>query len=118
VPAVLNQKIFVRLRARVTNSDCLSITPSIRGRSGGIHVIGIQNNPVSGQWYTLSGIAVVDTTFVGDLFLRINSSYPDGATSLNKTTEIQEVLIIDLTATFGVGNEPTKEECDKIFANW
>jgi len=31
---------------------------------------------------------------------------------------LNEIMIIDLTATFGAGNEPTAEECDKIFASW
>lgn len=30
----------------------------------------------------------------------------------------KNILLIDLTQTFGAGNEPTVEECDKIFANW
>ena len=29
-----------------------------------------------------------------------------------------DVLVIDLTATFGAGNEPTKEQCDIIFSQW
>lgn len=34
------------------------------------------------------------------------------------TIYIKEVMAINLTQIFGAGNEPTKEECDKIFANW
>jgi hypothetical protein len=34
------------------------------------------------------------------------------------THEIDDILVIDLTNTFGAGNEPTKEECDQIFANY
>lgn len=30
----------------------------------------------------------------------------------------KELMLIDLTQTFGAGNEPTAEECDKIFANY
>ena len=31
---------------------------------------------------------------------------------------IRDIIIINLTATFGAGNEPTKEECDKIFGGY
>ncbi|MDD3892956.1 MAG: hypothetical protein PHE03_11715, partial [Bacteroidales bacterium] len=34
------------------------------------------------------------------------------------TAYIDAVMAIDLTVTFGAGNEPTKEQCDKIFPNW
>lgn len=32
--------------------------------------------------------------------------------------EIRNMFLVDLTATFGSSNEPTKEECDAIFAAW
>lgn len=33
-------------------------------------------------------------------------------------SEIDNIMVINLTQTFGAGNEPTKEQCDKIFANY
>jgi hypothetical protein len=31
---------------------------------------------------------------------------------------VDYIFAVDLTATFGAGKEPTKEQCDQIFANW
>jgi len=41
-------------------------------------------------------------------------------TGLDKTAAgyFDGIVCIDLTSTFGAGNEPTKEQCDKIFTNW
>lgn len=33
-------------------------------------------------------------------------------------TKYRGVMLINLTATFGAGNEPTKEQCDVLFANY
>jgi hypothetical protein len=32
--------------------------------------------------------------------------------------ELRNMLLVDLTAAFGVGNEPTRQECDIIFSEW
>lgn len=68
----------------------------------------------SNNFEVVSGIKVFDNspTNISQVAVRDNS--------LSDWTEIQakEIFAIDLTATFGVGNEPTKEECDKIFANY
>lgn len=32
--------------------------------------------------------------------------------------ELDDIVLINLTATFGAGNEPTKEQCDVLFANY
>ena len=44
--------------------------------------------------------------------------YDSAEAAAGKVMEVKEVMVIDLTATFGAGNEPDKETCDKIFANW
>lgn len=35
-----------------------------------------------------------------------------------QTIYVKNVIAVNLTQTFGEGNEPTKEECDQIFANY
>lgn len=39
-------------------------------------------------------------------------------TITNTTEEEVDILVVDLTQTFGIGNEPTKEECANIFNNY
>lgn len=56
----------------------------------------------------------------------LNSTFYNGLTApiaiinktgiqFNQSYWFKEFLLIDLTATYGSGNEPTKEECDSIF---
>lgn len=42
----------------------------------------------------------------------------DGYPAAGETFSIKDVMFINLTATFGAGNEPTKEQCDLLFANY
>ena len=42
------------------------------------------------------------------------TTYMNSGESIN----LDDVSLIDLTATFGAGNEPTKEQCDILFATW
>lgn len=42
------------------------------------------------------------------------TTYMNSGESIN----LDDVSLIDLTASFGAGNEPTKEQCDILFATW
>lgn len=59
-------------------------------------------------WHKISGIFTIDyeTTFR----VLLGTSY---AGSIDTTCAIDNVMLINLTATFGAGNEPSKEWCDK-----
>ena len=67
-------------------------------------------------WTNISGVA---TFVLGDIAnLPQLSLFPfgtSGATSVNNRLEIFSMLSVDLTEMFGAGNEPTKEECDRMF---
>lgn len=70
-----------------------------------IRMFGVETPPVNGGWQLLS----------------LCSSMNGGGNSLSirGNTEgnfyLLYPLLLDLTEMFGAGNEPTKEECDKIF---
>ena len=108
--------MYYRAKARVTNdmSTALKLYYFGGGAVGGT----IKNilNPVKDVWYDLSG--VVSATYSVGNNMSIQNSYVDSATSNGKVAQIREVLAIDLTATFGAGNEPTQAQCDLMFAIW
>jgi hypothetical protein len=62
----------------------------------------------SGAYERLSAVTVADTS----MFLSII----DNRTSGWDVVYTKEVLAINLTVLFGVGNEPTKSECDMLFS--
>ncbi len=45
-------------------------------------------------------------------------SVVDRRTSDFDSISAKEIMVVNLTQVFGAGNEPTKEECDQIFANY
>src|SRR5690625_5327077 len=50
----------------------------------------------------------------GNIRLQIRAEYPNVDLASGKEVEIQKVLAIDLTKTFGQGNEPSTEQMDEI----
>lgn len=67
------------------------------------------------EWHYVSGIKVIN----GDNITGNVSIYPFGVTNNPMTAEPLLIRgginIIDLTEMYGAGNEPTQEECDRMF---
>lgn len=100
---------YVRGKARVTDSVCTKITLLV---AGGIAFN--QLNPTQNTWYTLSGVltASANTSTVAS----VQAVYADSATANTKVLQCQQMIVIDLTAMFGVGKEPTKAWVDSMLA--
>ena len=64
------------------------------------------------KWLLLSLRDVLTQDAIGTFSLRACSS----SVGVSATMFFTRPLLIDLTEMFGAGNEPTKEECDKMFA--
>lgn len=71
----------------------------------------LQYHSGSGNYEVLSGLRT--TTFLTPL-VQTQEYDTSGFTKIY----VDNVMVINLTATFGAGNEPTKEQCDKLFANY
>lgn len=107
---VIGNKYYIKLKERVTNASCLSL----RGYIGGA-LATLLTSPTMNTWYTASTtITAVSTNDVIQLY----HYYADAATASGKVMEAQQVLAIDLTATFGAGNEPTTAQMDTIMAGY
>ena len=108
----LGQKIYVRTSVRATSGSAVSL--SIYG--SGI-LAGVISAPILNQWYTPSGI-ITATTTGADLGFTFIASYADPASAAGQATEWKYPLLIDLTACFGAGNEPTKSEMDHLLTKY
>jgi hypothetical protein len=118
-----NSKWYISTLARITNSNCNSLicyAPYIGTQSPTIIGANIVNNPVQNQWYNFNLIEIFKDTDVGfaGVIVLMQHGYADTATANGKVMEVQNVLAIDLTATFGAGNEPTVDQCNALFQNW
>ena len=98
--------ICAYMRARQDNTPSL-----IMQKNASIAVI---TNPVKDVWYKLSGITADPTTNIIEFY----AQYPSPSEAIDKIIELKNVMVINLTQVFGVGKEPDKAACDKIFTDW
>jgi len=110
-------KYFLRAKARVTNAVALSLR--ITMQTFATNIVVEQENPSENEWYTLYGVHTPDESANS---VKVYQGYADSATANGKVMEVQEVLAIDLTETFGAGNEPTADEIETLIGivpeNW
>lgn len=107
-------KYYLRARARVTNSLATSIS-LILWNAVSAQEAQAQATPTINQFYNLSGVITsTNTSAVGAVW--VTSFYADATTQNGKVMEVQYVSMINLTAIFGVGKEPTKEQMDWLLA--
>ena len=106
------RKEYARVRMRVRDNQA----QYIRMRLYAGHSDTTINSPIQDQWYEASAIMTGNPTTEAAPYIRFqpNSSYADSATANGKVFEIEKPLIIKLTDVFGAGNEPTKEEMDRL----
>ena len=70
--------------------------------------------PVANKEYRISE-RIITTRFVGALCsARLQCYYEDNATASGKIVQLRKGILLDLTAIFGAGNEPTNQEMDSI----
>lgn len=92
-------KYYARADAKATSSQILFGFNSKVNHSG------------SGKYEVLS---IILTASVAAEWLVLGDARASGRDNFY----VKNVMCIDLTATFGAGNEPTKEQCDLMFANY
>lgn len=107
---IANHKYYGALRWKTAGSSFSAADDRFEwynsDTSNGNMVFARKNIATNGQWVLLSSIQSLSSVASGDWQLRnflVNSTDDSWCTRL---------MIIDLTDTFGAGNEPTKEWCD------
>ena len=116
-PHSSGRKLYIRGRVRTTSPNCIRIQvrTTNNGYSGGVNAFAI-DNPTQDMWYSFSGVNTLIMD-LSDLFLNVYFQYADSESSNNQIGQIDGnhgILVVDLTETFGAGNEPTKEEMDEL----
>lgn len=99
----IGNKCYVRLRARATSAFCNKIRNLV------VDDACFVDNPIQNEWYDFTFIR---TATVVDNNIALYHFYADAPTANGKVMEAKEVMVINLTAIFGAGNEPSKEWCD------
>lgn len=102
-------KIFVKYKVKVTNSSCLSIRLNYRGTvAGGTTTLKV-TNPTKGVDYDISHVFTLNEGS-GNIAVGILHYYDTAVSTDGKTMEVTEAIAVNLTKTFGAGNEPTETE--------
>ncbi len=103
-------KYYFKYRGRIT-------TPYNNTGYLGFTVLGIATklitDPVVNQWYETSYLDIA-TSDRSSITTTLYHQYSSTSEAIGKTAEFDNILFLNLTSTFGEGNEPTKEEMDKI----
>lgn len=111
---IASNKYYFAARARASSSGTVGFQTY-----NGSTTFSLLSSPVQNTWYNLSTIY---TASGGYGYAVLYHSYADAGTANGKTAEVDWVLLVNLTATFGAGNEPTKAQMDTIMQqfpnNW
>lgn len=109
IPAIIGHRYYCRFKARVTNSDCLTIRCTV----GGPDTI-LKTNPTINEWYPLSFIKTATQTYA---YVIAWQYYVDIATANGKVMEINEFELIDLDVHYGE-KIPTVAQMDEWYPNF
>jgi len=116
--AASNQKVYLSILCRVTNSECQKIIISIDGSVSGTdqnHELAL---PTINTWYRLSFVATQPADVGGNIRVKFYHQYADAATADGKIMEVQYVSCFNLTAIFGAGHEPTVAQINAMLAQY
>lgn len=108
VTAIINNVYYIKIRVRVTNALCQSITMN-RPYSTSPYTLSA---PTQNQWYTVTTVVTANQTQL----LWFAHNYADAATANGKVMEVQNVLAIDLDA-HGL-TAATVADMDKLTASY
>lgn len=108
--------MYYKTKVRVTNSSCLLIQVNPSSDYGGYGGVKTVPNPVVNKYYDLSNVytTLAPSTPNTVLNFPIEHYYANAANASGKVLEVQNVLAINLTKTFGSGSEPSLVEMDMI----
>ena len=106
---VVGNKYYLRANVTPKSALCTKI------RIGSINMAQTIDSPIVNNPYLLSGVITASTTY--GLIVAYHM-YASTANANGAAIEVYNVMAINLTATYGAGNEPTKEQCDILFANY
>ncbi|MFD1066698.1 polysaccharide deacetylase family protein [Oceanobacillus locisalsi] len=88
--------------------------------TGTIHSV-VQNVPEANKDYKVSDIVELKGG-AGKMIIQIKTFFASAPEANGKSTEVDKILVLDLTKIFGAGNEPSNEEMDYLMSyydyNW
>lgn len=109
---IVGHKYYLRGLVKVTNDVCDYISIKMANSVEDSQLV--VNNPITGVVYDVSFIFTATKSVSGFSFIH---KYVDVVTANGKSMELKYVDIIDISQTFGSGNEPNKSQIDEIITS-
>ena len=111
MPVLPNDKVFCKMRVRVTNPNATSVLIKLKGSiSGTVAYILNQATPIENEWYDVNMVLTLPSDFDGNVQFEVAHVYLDATTATGKVLELQYMLLTDLTEDYGATKEPTLDE--------
>lgn len=112
----LGHKEYVRARLRVRDDESTRLRIRLYAGTTDAFV----NDPDKDKWYDLSGIVTGTTSSANNNWqpFIFDSTYENIEATTGKVLEVEKPIHINLTELYGAGNEPSKEECDRLFSHY
>jgi hypothetical protein len=117
-PITTGKKIYVKAGIMTNDEVTLESRLQVLNYSGG-SLLGekIKTSPINGEWNNLSFVHNFTGNDTG-FYVALRNHYVDATTATGKTAKFKYVIAIDLTETFGAGNEPTAEFLDTVLSKF
>lgn len=110
-PIDVSHKYYTSMRVTIRDAECTGIHLTYDGSVDGVNkIVNSIPNPIKDKEYRFDAIDTPSGNALGNFKFIFNYWYTNAANATGKIAEIKDVIVIDLTSTFGVGNEPTIEE--------
>lgn len=105
-PLVAGDKYLIRAKLTVDNDSALGFSINPYGSvTSGLKKLASIYTPIADTEYTVE-VEFIVTTQTGNLGIQIATEYADAETAAGKATYCSYAEVINMTETFGVGNEP------------
>ena len=114
---VLGDVLFVKITSKAVGGDADNISTSLRENSGTGTIVGsaLTSSPLMEGVWSNQTFTVTNSTASGTA-VGFNLTYGFGTpeNQVEKIVSVKNAIIINLTDTFGAGNEPTEPEMNEI----
>ena len=116
-----NTKIYASQIVKVTNAVCSNITIELKSDPtlSAFGVFGSVTSPAQNVAYRVSGIFQAPSGYDNNnIVLFVRNTYADGATASGKVLQLSVPIVLNLTEIFGIGNEPTTAQMDRLLTQF
>ena len=116
-----NTKIYASQIVKVTNALCSNITIELKSDPtlSALGAFGSVTFPTQDVAYRVSGIVQAPSGYDNNnIVLFARNTYAGGATASGKVLQLSVPIVLNLTEIFGVGNEPTSAQMDRLLTQF